>query len=364
MKPISKALILGDAMIPSSLFQPAFESYLSPYVEEVEIGDWEPNWDHLQRRRLEVEKKGPEIEDIPPQVKNATNAELLMGLFVPVSRAVMESLPDLKIIGVCRAGLENVDVAAASSRNILVFNVEGRNAQAVSDFAVGLLLSEVRNIARAHFSVKHGEWRKEFSNSHQIPELKNKTVGIIGFGHIGRLVAQKLSGFEVNILVYDPFVSKDALAQFGAKSASKEELFRESDFVTVHARLSEQTRGLVGKDELALMKPSAYFINTGRAGLIDHTALEQALSTGKIAGAGLDVFPDEPLSEDSKLRKLDNVTLTTHIAGTTTEALTNSPYLLMEDILRLLKNETPRFLVNPEVLKTPTCSEWLKGLQP
>ncbi|MFW6387923.1 MAG: 2-hydroxyacid dehydrogenase [bacterium] len=352
MKTVSSALILGDAMIPSALFRPAFDRYLADYVETVEFGDWETNWDRLQRRRLEVEKNGPEVEEVPPEVKKTRDAQLLMGLFVPVSAAVMESLPELRIVGVCRAGLENVDVAAATRRGIVVCNVEGRNAQAVSDFAVGLLLAEVRNIARAHVSISRSEWRKEFSNSSMIPELKGKTVGIVGFGHIGRLVARKLSGFDVNLLVHDPFVSEQDLAQHNARGVEKQELFRESDFVTLHARLSDATRGLVGRRELELMKPTAYLVNTGRAGLVDHEALEHVLANGGIAGAGLDVFPDEPLPEDSGLRTLDNVTLTTHIAGTTTEALTNSPFLLMEDIRHLLEHGNSRFVVNPEVLET------------
>lgn len=357
MKPIARALILGDAMIPSSLFRPAFDRYLADYVDAVEIGDWESNWDSLQRRRLEVEKHGPHIEEVPPEIKNTSDAQLLMGLFVPVSAAVMDSLPELRIVGVCRAGLENVDVAAATERGVVVCNVEGRNAQAVSDFAVGLLLAEVRNIARAHFSIMQNGWRKEFSNSSRIPELKGKTVGIVGFGYIGRLVARKLSGFDVNLLVYDPFVSEEVLSQHNARAVEKPELFRESDFVTLHARLSDATRGLVGREELELMKPSAYLVNTGRAGLVDHEALERVLAKGGIAGAGLDVFPDEPLPENSGLRELDNVTLTTHIAGTTTEALTNSPFLLMEDIRQLLEHGSSRFVVNPEVLDTPEWSQ-------
>ena len=129
---------------------------------------------------------------------------MLAGLFVPISSKVFDAMPKLRIAGVSRAGVENVNVAEATKRGIVVFNIEGRNAEAVSDFAVGMMLAECRNIARAHFAIKSGQWRKTFSNSDWVPELKGKKVGIIGFGYIGRLVAQKLSGFGVIRLVYDP----------------------------------------------------------------------------------------------------------------------------------------------------------------
>jgi len=363
MKPIKKALILGDAMIPSSLFAPAFEQYLSKYVESVESGEWESDWGNLQYRRLEVEKKGPEIEKVPDLVYQVIDTEILMGLFVPISSSVIKSLPKLRIVGVSRAGLENVNLEEATANNIMVFNVQGRNAEAVSDFVIGLMLSEIRNIGRAFVSIKNGEWRKQFFNSSKIPEMKNKNVGIIGFGHIGRLVAKKLSGFNVKIYVYDPFVTSSDVAEYGGILVDKDELFKISDFVTIHARLTEKTRHLVGRRELGLMKPTAFLFNTARAGLIDQSALEEALSEGKILGAGLDVFPTEPIPSGSKILELDNVTLTTHIAGTTSDALTNSPFLLMEDIAKLLDEQKPHFLVNPEVLDSEICREWLGNIK-
>jgi len=364
MNMISKALILGDAMIPGTTFEEHFPAYLGELVKEYRVDDWEPDWDKLQYRRLEVEKQGPEIEEVPALVqKEGSDAEMVLGLFVPVSSKLMEAMPGLRIAGVCRAGLENVNIEEANSRGILVFNVKGRNAEAVSDYAVGLMLAESRNIARAHFSIKNGKWRKTFSNSDHVPQMKGKTIGIIGFGYIGQLVARKLSGFNVQVLVYDPYVESDAVTEAGARPVDKAELFSRSDFVTVHARLSEESRGMIGRKELESMKPTSYLINTGRAGLIDHDALLEVLKEKKIAGAGLDVFPTEPLPQESGFIQLDNVTLTTHIAGTTEEALTNSPALLMEDIGKFLKGEKPRFIVNEEVLQNSGFMKWFKTIQ-
>lgn len=359
-----KALVVGDAMILGSEFKMAAQKYLGNFVGDLKAGDWEPNWQRLQARRLEVEKKGPEIEEVDELIKEAgKDAELLAGLFVPISSKVFDAMPKLRIAGVSRAGLENVNVKEATERGILVFNIEGRNAEAVSDFAVGLMLSECRNIGRAHFAIKTGSWRKEFSNSNWVPELKGKNIGIVGFGYIGRLVAQKLSGFGVNCLVYDPFVNPEDVKEAGCVLVDKETLFKESDFITLHARMSESTKNMVGEKELGLMKPTAYLINTARAGLVDEKALISALQEGRIAGAGLDVFLDEPLKADSAFLTLDNVTLSTHIAGTTKEALTRSPEILMEDIAKLLAGQKARFIINKEVLEQPEFKAWLAGVQ-
>ena len=357
------AILLGDAMIRGEGFSKAWDKYLSAYGDAV-VGDWETSWDKLQYRRLEVEKHGPENETVDDLIKTrGSNADMLMGLFVPVSGKVMDAMPNLKVVGVSRAGLENVNVAEATARGILVFNVQGRNAHAVSDFAVGLMLAECRNIARAHYAIKTGSWRKNFPNSDVVPELGGRTVGLVGFGYIGRLVAKKLSGFGVTTLVYDPYTPEQDIAGAGCKKAELDDLLRESDFISLHARLSDENKHMIGKREIALMKPTAYLINTGRAGLVDQDALALALKENKIMGAALDVFPVEPITDDSPFLALDNVTLTTHIAGTTADALTNSPGLLMEDVSKFLSGEGARFIVNPEVLENPGFQAWLKSVR-
>lgn len=359
-----KAIVLGDAMIGGEAFGDAAKKYLSPYISDLKVGEWESDWGKLQNRRLEVEKHGPEIEVVDELIQaEGSDAEMLAGLFVPISSKVIEAMPKLRIAGVARAGLENVNIKEATKRGVLVFNIEGRNAEAVSDFTVGLMLAEGRNIARAHNAIKNGQWRKEFSNSSWVPELKEKNIGIIGFGYIGRLVAEKLSGFKPNILVFDPFVDPEVVKEAGCTPVDKETLFKESDFVTIHARMSEATKNLVGEKEIAMMKPTSYLINTGRAGIVDQAALLAALKEKRIAGAGLDVFTTEPIEADSEYLKLDNVTLTTHIAGTTREALTRSPELLMEDIRKFLAGEKPRFIINKEVLEDEGFKAWLVGVQ-
>jgi len=358
-----KAVLLGDAMIRGEGFARAWETHLSGYGDAV-VGDWETSWDKLQYRRLEVEKNGPEIEVVDDLIQQSGgDADVLMGLFVPVSSKVMEAMPNLKIVGVSRAGLENVNVSEATKRGILVFNVQGRNAHAVSDFAVGMMLAECRNIARAHYAIKTGSWRKTFPNSDVVPELGGRVVGLVGFGYIGRLVARKLSGFGVKTLVYDPYTDEQDIASAGCNKVELDDLLKESDFVSIHARLTDENKKMIGAREIALMKPTAYLINTGRAGLVDQDALAKALSEGSIMGAALDVFTTEPIAQDSPYLALDNVTLTTHIAGTTADALSNSPGLLAEDIAKFLAGEKARFIVNPEVLQNPSFKSWLAEIK-
>lgn len=360
-----KAMVLGDAMIGHEGFVDAWGRYMSAdYGSDIIAGDFETSWDKLQYRRLEVEKHGPEIEELDSLIiEKGSDRELLMGLFVPVSSKVMDAMPNLRVVGVSRAGLENVNVEEATKRGILVFNVMGRNAHAVSDFTVGMMLSEARNIGRAHYSIKNGQWRKTFSNSDDVPELNGKTVGLVGFGNIGSLVAKKLSGFDVNVVVYDPYVSAEDLAAENCEKVELDDLFKRSDFVSVHARLTEENKEMIGKDQFEMMKPTAIFVNTGRAGLVDQDALAEALAQEKILGAALDVFETEPIPEDSPFLKLDNVTLTTHIAGTTADALRNSPFLLVDDIAKLFKDDKANFIVNKEVLDNPEFKTWLDSLR-
>ena len=358
-----EVLCIGDVMIPGDNIGAAAKMLRLNNLN-IDIKNWETDWGKLQDRRLIIEKQGPSAESVVPQILNANkDTEMLLVLFCPVSREAINALPNLKLIGASRAGLENIDVKYATEKGIIVQNIKGRNAQAVSDFTIGLILGEVRNIARSYHAVKNGVWRKNFINSEMIPELQGKTIGLVGFGDIGQLVAQKLSGFQVNILVFDPYVSDEVIQKYHVQKATIEDLLKNADFVSLHARLSKDSKNVIGEKELSLMKKNAYLINTARAGLINEEALYNTLKEKKIAGAALDVFWQEPIGENSRWLELDNVTLTTHIAGTTKEALTKSPYLLVEDIKKLLENKEPKFIVNLEVLKRTEVQKWLKEIR-
>lgn len=358
-----KAILLGDEMISCAGFEGAWKKHLGDkYGNNIFAGDWVTDPSELQKRRLIVEQQGPEVEPCEPLVlEHGTDAEILMGLFIAVSSKVMDAMPNLRIVGVSRAGLENVNLEEATKRGILVFNVQGRNAHAVSDFAIGMMLAEARNIARAHHAIKEGKWIKSkgFVNGPFIPEMNGKTVGLVGFGYIGSLVAKKLSGFDCRVIVYDPYANPETIKNAGCEQVGLEELFETSDFVSIHARLTESNKNMINADLIGRMKPTAIFINTGRAGLVDQDALADALENRKILGAALDVFTTEPIDPNSRFLKLDNVTLTSHVAGSTSDALTNSPYLLAADVANFLENGTGRFICNREVLDNPEFQAWL-----
>ena len=181
-------------------------------------------------------------------------------------------------------------------------------------------------------------------------ELWNKTVGLVGLGAIGRKVAARLKPFEMNLIAYDPYIDPKIPKELGIELVNLDELLIRSDFVSLHASVTPESRGMLGAREFNLMKPTAYFINTARAALIDETALYEALASHEIAGAGLDVFMDEPPPPDYPLLTLDNVVATPHIGGNTHEVVTRQSQIVTSDIMRVLRGERPLYVVNPEVL--------------
>lgn len=339
-----KLLGIGDLFIPKEYISDGFQP-LSKHGFEIKTIDWElESISELQRINQCFEKSGCEDYCIPQPILEAVeDADILITQFFPVNKQLIDAGKRLKFIGVLRAGYENVNVDYASSKGILVFHTPGRNADAVADYTVGLLICECRNIARGHHGLKNGKWHREFSNSDYIPDLPGKKVGIVGLGEIGQKVAQRLSGFGVSLLGYDPYMT---FSDFGILQVSLEELMKEADFVTIHARYSDETDKLISRELIDLMKPTAYLINTSRPGIIDEDALYDALKNRRIAGAGLDVFNIEPPGENYPLIKLDNVTVTPHMAGGSKDAFLNSPKKLAIEMENYLVCKESRMVVN------------------
>jgi D-3-phosphoglycerate dehydrogenase / 2-oxoglutarate reductase len=262
---------------------------------------------------------------------------------------VLRAARGLAAVVVARARVENVNVAEASRRGVAVVNVVGRNAAAVAEQTLALLFAEVRDVARADAEIKDGGWPKRFSGA--VWELAGRTVGVVGFGHVGRQLARRLAGFGVRLLVFDPYVDSDTIDAFGGrKVADLDQVFREADVVTLHARLTDETRRFIGREQFDLMQPTAYFVNTARSRMVDYDALFDALKERRIAGAGLDVHEDEPLPPDSRWRGLDNVTLSAHVAGSTVEAWDNSVRLVAEAVRELAETGRAVTTVNADAL--------------
>lgn len=344
-----KLVGIGDLFIPHAYIRAGFQPLVDLGVE-VKTMDWKlKDFEELQSINLAVEHGGSEAYEPPKYIIEAVkDADIIITEFCTVTKKLIDSCSKLKVIGVLRAGTENINTSYASEKNILVYNTPGRNADSVADFTIGVLLCESRNIARGFRGLKKGEWIRIYPNSGHIPELPGKTVGIIGLGEIGQKVAKRLAGFDVKLLGYDPFVQN---FPYRIKMVSLDQLMAESDFVTIHVRAMKETDKLINQALIAKMKPTAYFINTSRSSVVDEKALYAALKANKIAGAALDVFDVEPLEKDNPLLKLDNVTITPHMAGGSNDAFFNSPKKLAVEMLKLWRGESSKYVVNKHVFE-------------
>ncbi|TYB45584.1 NAD(P)-dependent oxidoreductase [Actinomadura chibensis] len=326
---MTSVLVIGDRFIPAASYVDALAER-APGDITVRSVDWqaEKAEQHMLQQVMEVQ--GANAVPPPAEVLDAVrDAEVVCLHFAPIGRTLLNMAPALRLVAVARAGLENVDVTAATEKGVAVVPVQGRNAGAVAELAIGLMIAEARNVARADASVKSGGWRKDFPGARI--EIARRTIGMVGFGHVGRTLAHRLRGFECKPLVFDPYADSADLDAYEAQHAeSLDQVFAEGDFVVVLARHTPETDRFIGAKHFALMKPSAYFINVARSRLVDYDALYAALAAGRIAGAGLDVFDEEPLADASRWRDLDNVTITTHFGGDTEDTNATSAGLVAD----------------------------------
>lgn len=311
-------LVVGDAYIPADAYRKELPGLADRrellIVREVALAG-DKATQHAAQQIMEV--SGPNAVTPSAELLAAVPGAGAVGVhFAPVGADVIAAGADLRLITVARAGLENIDVVAATAAGIGVVPALGRNAGAVAELQIGMMLAATRNIARADASVKAGGWRKEFPGVRV--EIAHSTVGMVGFGHVGRVFAQRISGFGPTLLAYDPFATPESLGEFGVTAVpGLTDLFARSDFIVMQARLSPVTHRFVGAEQFAAMKSTGYFLNIARSRLVDYDALYEVLAAGRIAGAALDVFDDEPLPADSRWRSLDNLTVTTHFGGDT-----------------------------------------------
>ncbi|MET9069667.1 phosphoglycerate dehydrogenase [Streptosporangium sandarakinum] len=233
-----------------------------------------------------------------------------------VDAEAIAAAPKLRVVARAGVGLDNVDVEAATKAGVMVVNAPTSNITSAAEHTVALILASARNVAQAHSALKGGEWKR---SKYTGVELDEKVVAILGLGKIGQLVAQRLQPFGVELIAYDPYLQPARAAQMGVRLVSLEEALAEADFITVHLPKSKETIGLIGDKELRAVKPTVRLINVARGGIIDENALYSAIKEGRVAGAGIDVFPKEPVT-DSPLFELDQVVVTPHLGASTHEA--------------------------------------------
>ncbi|MEI9428422.1 2-hydroxyacid dehydrogenase [Mesorhizobium sp. Cs1299R1N3] len=274
------------------------------------------------------------------------DAEILVTQLAPLSEGMMRRLPSLKLVAVSRGGPINIDMAAAKTHGITVVNVPGRNATAVAEFTIGAILAETRLIRVGHEALRKGEWRGDLYRADRTGrELGEMTVGVVGYGNIGTKVVRLLRAFGCHVLVSDPYVQLSAEDRnAGVELVALDDLLSRADVVTLHSRVTGETRGLIGKDTIARMKPGVIFVNTARGPLVDYDALYEALVSGQIASAMLETFAIEPVPSDWPLLQLPNVTLTPHIAGASVRTVTYAAEQAAEEVRRYLAGLPP---VNP-----------------
>ena len=349
-----KIVVIGDIVVPCKLLTEAAESLGTPGQNTVVPIVWPSETrQEFQKKAQNIEKNGPTAEKVPEEVyREIADADILLTHFCPVPEDLIAQGKKLKLIGTCRGGMEHVDVAAATKYNIPVIHCI-RNAEATSDFAIGLMFAETRNIARAHAALKQGEWRKEYVNGGYTTSMCEMTLGVVGLGHIGKLVAKKAAGVGMKVIAYDPYVKQGSLDEMGlpVHLVGQEELFRTADIVTLHLRLTPETKNSVGEKLIGLMKPTAYLINTSRAGVLDKDAFVRALQNKTIGGAALDVYWEEPIPKDDPLLALDNLTMTPHNAGNVVDALPKSPLLLARTIKAFWETGKSDMVVNLRDIK-------------
>jgi len=234
-----------------------------------------------------------------------------------VTAEMIDAAPNLMVIGRAGVGVDNIDLAAATERGVPVLNAPAGNTVSAAELAFALIMTSARKIAAADRSVRAGEWnRSQFGGT----ELRGKTLGLVGAGRIGAEVAIRAQAFGMDVLAYDPYLTEERAEELGVVHSDLDTIFTRADFITLHVPLTASTRGMIGPDEFARIKPGAHLINAARGGVVDEAALAKALESGVLAGAALDVYADEPLEEDSPLRTAPNLVLTPHLGASTKEA--------------------------------------------
>lgn len=341
-----KIVCVGDAYVTSDMMREG----VSPYLQEndtIEILFFgEENRTDMRDTVKAIESMKMDDISVPEELYNTIDdCDVLIVHLCPVTKKLLRKAKSLKAILSCRGGTENIDLDAANENGIIVATNPAHNANAVAEYTVGLIICETRNISRSDRSLKKGIWREKYPNTEAtIKELCDMTIGIVGFGSVGRLVAEKLSVFGCDILICDPYMSESAYDFINFKFVDMKTLLKESDVVTLHARAKSP---IIGVGEFAQMKPTSYLINTARSILVDPSALKYALDNNKIMGAAIDVFETEPVIPEF-YKNYDNITITNHRGGDTINSYKDAPAFAIQNYLRHLNGERMRFWVNKD----------------
>lgn len=334
-------LAAGDRFVRPRLLADA----LRELVAELDIREHEFPWpDEPFREVAEVSEACGTEQDM---IDALGDARVCVTQVAPLTRRVLEACPQLVFVGVSRGGPVNIDLEAATEHGVLVCNAPGRNATATSEFTIGLLLATLRRICQTHTSLTARRWHGKYYRYDEAGgELEHATVGVVGHGAVGGRVTRLLVAFGARVLVYDPYVTVNCPGATQVQELS--DLLVEAQVLTLHARASEETGTMINAEAIAALPPGAVLVNAARGSLLDYDALFDALESGHLAGAGLDVHPVEPVPNDSRLFTAPNVVMTPHVAGASRQVAHNAARIVAGEVHRFLTGAPLRHCQNPD----------------
>ena len=309
----------------------------------------------IDMEKIELERIGarqiviPSLHSENEMVAQTEHSDAMVIMESMVSLRTMEASPNCKVILRTGVGVDTIDIEAATKRGIAVVNVPDIWIREVANHAMALLLACNRRIFLLDHDIRKNIWHKVIPPP--VGAIHGETLGIIGLGQIGKSLAKRAIGFEMNLIAYDPYIDKSVFDKYGVRSVSFEELLAKSDYISIHTPLTDETRHMFDEKALRQMKPTAYLINTARGPIVEIAALETALQNKWISGAGIDVFEQEPMPVDTPILKMDNVIMTPHAGYYSDPALKALGTRCGQEVARVLMGENPLFLVNPEVLQ-------------
>lgn len=280
-------------------------------------------------------------------IRECRDADAILNQYAPVSKRVIEKLERCKVIARYGVGVNTIDLEAATAKGIVVANVTDYSVDEVSDHAFALLLALVRKVVKFNNEVKNGTW--DFNLGKPIFRLRGRTLGLVGLGRIPQALAKKAQAFGLNVIAYDPYIPEETANRLNVRLTKLNDLFRQSDYISVHAPLTKSTRGMISKEQFDLAKKDLFIVNTARGPVIDETALIAALQAKKIAGAALDVTEHEPIQKDHPLLKMENVIITPHVAWYSEESEHELKRKTAQNVVDVLSGYYPNYLVNQDV---------------
>ena len=284
---------------------------------------------------------GANRDELLAALKSGVDAVLIRSATKMDAEAI-SAATGLRVIARAGVGLDNVDIPAATAAKVLVINAPTSNIVSAAELAIALMMASARNISPAHASLRAGKWaRSKFSGT----EMFEKTLGIVGFGKIGQLVAHRMKAFGMNVIAYDPYLSAEKVSTLGVKLVELDELLKNSDFITIHLPKTKETVNLIGEEALSKVKPTVHIVNAARGGVLDEAALYKAITEGRVAGAGIDVYATEPCT-DSPLFSLDQVVATPHLGASTEEAQERAGIDVAHSVRKALAGEPVPDAVN------------------